>query len=98
MSVSNSSVKPCLLILVRLAFVVSQAFCSVRIVAQQPSVILEAELVQPLDAGHAETLAADHRIADWIGSGASCTLGFRRGGDRRRVPKMKGFAQSNYAG
>jgi hypothetical protein len=74
MSVSYCSVKPCLLILVRLAFVLSPAFCSVRIGAQQPSVTVKAELVQPLAAGPArvgDTVKARVQVA-W--TDPTCTL------------------------
>jgi hypothetical protein len=74
MSAPKSSVNPYLLTIARLAFVFSPAFYWFMADAQQPSVTVEAELVQPLDAGHAkvgDSVKARVKVA-W--SDPTCTL------------------------
>jgi len=74
MSACDSSVKPDLLTMARLAFVLSSASCCVRIGAQQPSVTVEAELVQPLDAGHAKVGDAAKARVKVAWTDPTCTL------------------------
>jgi hypothetical protein len=73
MSVSNSSVRPYLLTIARLAFVFSPVSC-VTVEAQKPSVTVEAELVQPLDAGHAKVGDAAKARVKVVWTDPTCTL------------------------
>jgi hypothetical protein len=74
MSVSNSSAKLYLLTIARLAFVFSPASYCVTVEAQKPSVTVEAELVQPLDAGHAKVGDAVKARVKVAWTDPACTL------------------------